>query len=121
MHSLLLISTPSGTLTYEDGDVVSVIDAHLSPGTQPVLNYNESWSFLYVTDKEHDDPDMNNLLAVDLSGVDEEETIVHKRRYYLTLPEDVSAYTTYHNYEVAPAEMKIAWADLSGFVNDKQE
>ena len=121
MHCILLVSTPSGGLTYEDGDVVSVLDAHLSPGTQPIANYNDSWSFLYVTDKEHEDPDMLQLLEADTSGSDDTEDLVHKRRYYLTLPGDVSDYTTYHSYDQAPAQMKMAWADLSGHVNDKQE
>jgi hypothetical protein len=121
MHCILLVSTPSGTLTYDDGDVVSVLDSHLSPGTQPILNYNDSWSFLYVTDKEHDDPEMTQLLVTDTSGSGETEDLVHKRRYYLTLPGDVSGYTTYYEYDQAPAEMKMAWADLSGYVNDKQE
>jgi hypothetical protein len=121
MHCILLVSTPSGGLTYEDGDVVSVLDAHLSPGTAVVANPTQSWSFLYVTDKEHDDPEMTQLLEADTSGSGETEEFLHKRRYYLTLPGDSSDYTTYYEYDQAPAVMKKAWADVSGFVNDKQE
>jgi len=121
MHSILLISTPSSGFTYEDGDVVSVIDGHIPPGTSVVANANQSWSFLFVEDKEPDDPEMINLVVPALSGEGEAEEIIHKRRYYLTLPGDFSDYTTYYEYDQAPAVMKKAWADVSGFVNDRQE
>ena len=120
MQTLLLISTPSGGLTYEDGDVVYAIDAAYGPGTEVVANSSKSWSFVYITDKDHNDPDITQLLELNTSGSEESEIMVSKRRYYLTLPGEVSDYTTYYEFDQAPAAMKMAWSDLSGLVNDKQ-
>lgn len=121
MRTILLISTPSSILTYEDGDVISALDGNTSPGTSVESNVSGCWSFLYVSDKEHTDTEMTDLLQTDSSGVDETYDIIHKRRYFLTLPGDASSYTTYYDYDEAPSEMKKTWADVSGLISDKQE
>jgi hypothetical protein len=124
MASIMLISTPSGGLTYDDGDVVSVLDSGLNPGNAVVANPTDSWSFVYVEDKEPSDPELTDLLVADVSsvGVGDEQVdeILHKRRYFLTLPGDTSSYTTYSTYSEAPAVMKMSWSEVSGYVNDKQ-
>jgi len=112
MASLLLISTPSGGLSYDDGDVVVVLDKNTDPGTKVVENSTDSWSFLYINDKSPSDEELVDLIA---PGED-----LDKRRYCLQLPGDVDQYTTYIEYEDASASMKLDWADVSGFVHDKQ-
>jgi hypothetical protein len=87
-----------------------------------VANPTDSWSFVYVTDKEPTDSELTDLLVADVSGVNEEDQeFLHKRRYFLTLPGDLDQYTTYYTYADAPASMKMTWSDLSGYVNDKRE
>jgi len=111
MHSLLVFATSGGGLTFDDGDVVSIIDAHDSPGVVVQTNSTGCFSFVYVTDKEPLDDEMLELLEIGTEN----------RARYLTLPGDVSSYTTYYDYDLAPSTIKKSWADLSGFVNDKQE
>ncbi len=111
MHSLLVFATSGGGLTFDDGDVVSVLDAQKNPGTAVTANFTGSYSFVYVTDKEPLEDEMTELLEIGTEN----------RARHLTLPGDLSSYTTYYDYDQAPSIMKKSWADLSGFVNDKQE
>ena len=62
MAALLLISTPNHRLTYEDGDVVSLVATESTPGKAVIQNSGGDWSFLYVTDKDVDSEELLNLV-----------------------------------------------------------
>ena len=120
MATLLLISTPAKNLTYDDGDVVECLDAGTSPGTAVEANVGGHWSFVYITDRNHTDAEVQDLKTPLISGGDDEEqTLVHKRISSCTLPGDASTYQTYVAYADAPKEMKMTWAAFSATLSDK--
>ena len=62
MATLLLLSTPGGRLSYEDGDIIIAQDLGVSPGTAVEANEGDNWSFIVITDKEPTDPEILTLL-----------------------------------------------------------
>ena len=63
MATLLLLSSPGKRLTYEDGDIILAQEVGPSPGAAVVANEGGDWSFLYITDRDPDSPDIKALLA----------------------------------------------------------
>ena len=120
MAALLLISTPDRRLTYDNGDVVSTVAFEATPGRAVIQNSGGDWSFLYVTDKDPDSPEVLDLLTANTTGSGEDEEFIGKRRYYLTLPGDVDTYTTYAAYDEAAEDTKMTWSEISPLITDKQ-
>jgi hypothetical protein len=122
MATLLCISTPAGLLTYEDGDIVCALEATQSPGRAVEANPNGHWSFVFVTDREHNSEDITGLIAPNSIPGEEEgmDEFLGKRRFTVALPGDPAQYQTYTAFDEAPAAMKMTWAELSALVSDKQ-
>jgi uncharacterized membrane-anchored protein len=79
MATLLLLSSPGKRLTYEDGDIILAQDVGPSPGAAVVANEGGDWSFIYITDREPTDPDIQALLAPLTEG-DGEDAVQTKKR-----------------------------------------
>ena len=61
-HALLITAKPSGGLTYADNDVVQILDGHQNPGAA-VTPTDSGFLFCYISDKDHDDPDVLALMS----------------------------------------------------------
>ena len=116
-HALLITAKPQGGLTFEDNDVVEVLDGRINPGTA-VSPTNSNFLFCYVSDKTVDDPEVRQLVT-DLSELgDEPPVTLKKRRYQVTLtgsefktwvPED----------EAEEAGIVKTWTEIQALLTDK--
>lgn len=122
-HALIITAKPSGGLSYDDNDVVQVLDGHLNPGSS-VTPPASGFCFVYVTDKEADDPEVVALMQpwegdlVDPEEPDLGREQLGKRRYQVTLtgsefemwvPED----------EAGAAGIEKTWAEIQAITTDK--
>ena len=123
-HALIITSKPSGGLTYDDNDVVQVLDGHQNPGSS-VTPPESGFLFCYISDKEHDDPDVIALMdswegdLIDPDDPDLGREQLGKRRYQVTLtgsefetwvPED----------EAHDAGIEKTWAEVQAITTDKE-
>jgi len=123
-HALIITSKPAAGLTYDDHDVVQVLDGHQNPGSS-VTPPESGFLFCYISDKEHDDPDVialmdsweGDLIDPDDPGLGREQ--LGKRRYQVTLtgsefetwvPED----------EAHDAGIEKTWAEIQAITTDKE-
>ena len=120
MATLLLISTPGGKLTYEDGDIIEILPADKEPGTAVMENLHGGWSFVYITDKDHDDSELLDLVAPLTEGTGEAETQTKKRGCSCALPGWPSgAYSTFYSLADATAQQKMTWSVFQAKVAGK--
>ncbi len=122
MATLLLLSTPGGKLTYEDGDIIIAQDIGVSPGSAVEANVGDHWSFIVITDKEPTDPEVVALTAPMTEGEGEAETQTKKRGKAVSgLPGWPSG--AYYNYpatvEDATAQQSMTWQVFSAKVANK--
>lgn len=116
MSTLIILSTPGGSLTYEDGDIVDILPADKHPGESVAANPTGAFSFLYVTDKESTDPEIVALREPLTEG--EEQT--KKRAHAANLPGWQSgAYSTYLPLADATAQQVMAWQVFQAKVQHK--
>ena len=120
MATLLLISTPGGKLTYEDGDIIEILPADKEPGKAVMENLHGGWSFVYITDKDHDDSELRDLVAPLTEGTGEAETQTKKRGRSCALPGWPSgAYSTFYSLADATAQQKMSWSVFQAKVTGK--
>jgi len=120
MATLLLLSTPGGKLTYEDGDIIEILPADKEPGTAVMENLHGGWSFVYITDKDHDDPEILYLTAPLTEGTGEDEVQTKKRGNSCALPGWPSgAYSTFYSLADATAQQKMTWSVFQAKVAGK--
>jgi hypothetical protein len=116
MSTLIILHTPGGSLTYEDGDIVDILPAAKNPGAAVTANPTGSFSFVYVTDKEPDDPEVLALREPLAEG--EEQT--KKRAHAANLPGWPSgAYSTYLPLADATAQQTMTWQVFQAKVQHK--
>ena len=123
-HALIITAKPSAGLTYTDNDVVQVLDGHQNPGSS-VTPPESGFLFCYISDKEHDDPDVIALMdswegdLIDPDDPDLGREQLGKRRYQVTLtgsefetwvPED----------EAHDAGIEKTWAEVQAITTDKE-
>jgi hypothetical protein len=122
MATLLLLSSPGKRLTYEDGDIILAQDVGPSPGAAVVANEGGDWSFIYITDREPTDPDIQALLAPLTEGDGEDAVQTKKRGCSVSnLPGWPSgAYEHYSDtVEGANAQQVMTWQVFSAKVGHK--
>ncbi len=121
MHALIITAKPDGGLTYEDNDVVQILDGHDDPGSA-VTPTSSGFLFCYISDKEHDDPEVMALMqSWEQGGLDPDEPPVQlaKRRYQVTLTG--SEFETWVPEEDADAAgIEKTWAEIQAITTDKE-
>ena len=122
-HALIITASPSGGLTYGDNDVVQVLDGHVNPGGA-VTGADSGFRFVYCSDKDHDDPDVQALMAPwegDLIDPDEPDmgrVQLGKRRYTVALAD--AAHLTWVDADSAEAAaITKTWAEIQALTGDK--
>ena len=122
-HALIITAAPSGGLSYTDNDVVQVLDGHLNPGSS-VTGTDTGFSFVYCSDKEHDDPDIVALMEpwegdlIDPQDPDAGREILGKRRYQITLT-DAAHDTWVAEDDPGAAAITKTWAEIQALITDK--
>jgi len=122
-HALIITAAPGRGLTYTDNDVVQVLDGHLNPGGS-VTGTSSGFAFVYVSDKEHDDPDVVALMApwegdlIDPDDPDLGREQLGKRRYGVTLADAAHLTWVAEDDPAAPAITK-TWAEVQAVITDK--
>lgn len=116
-HALIITARPGGGLTYEDNDVVQVLDGHANPGTS-VTPTASGFCFVYVTDKEADDPDVLALMQPWEGAGDPPEQLA-KRRYQVTLTGSEFA-TWVPEDEAGAAGIAKTWTEIQALTTDKE-
>jgi len=122
-HALIITASPSGGLTYGDNDVVQVLDGHVNPGGA-VTGADSGFRFVYCSDKEHDDPDVQALMApwegdlIDPDDPDAGREQLGKRRYQVTLA-DAAHDTWVAHDDAAAAAITKTWAEILALRTDK--
>ncbi len=110
-HALIITAKPSGGLTYEDNDVIQVLDGGQNPGSS-VTPTDSGFLFCYITDKNHDDSEV-------LALMDSPSELLLKRRYQVTLtgsefetwvPED----------QAAAAGIEKTWSEIQALTIDRE-
>lgn len=115
-HALIITAKPGGGLTYDDNDVVQVLDGHQDPGNA-VKPTDSGFLFVYCSDKEHDDPDIAVLMSEYDDGADPPNPIA-KRRFSLTL--SGTEFDTWVPHDQASAAgIEKTWAELQALITDK--
>jgi hypothetical protein len=116
-HALIITAKPSGGLTYADNDVVQILDGHQNPGAA-VTPTDSGFLFCYISDKDHDDPDVLALMSPWEDDTQDPPEQLGKRRYQVTLtgsefetwvPED----------EAHDAGIEKTWAEIQALTTDK--
>ena len=116
-HALIITAKPGGGLSYEDNDVVEVLDGHQNPGSS-VTPTDSGFCFVYVTDKEVGDPEIMALLDPWVSADDSSE-LLGKRRYQVVL--SGSAFETWvPEADAATAGIEMTWAEIQAITIDKE-
>jgi hypothetical protein len=117
-HALIITAKPSGGLTYDDNDVIQVLDGHQNPGSS-VTPSSSGFLFCYCTDKEADDPEVVALMQPWEDDTEDPPEQLGKRRYQVTLtgsefetwvPED----------EAGAAGIEKTWAEIQAITTDKE-
>jgi len=117
-HALIITAKPGGGLTYDDNDVVQVLDGHQNPGSE-VTPTESGFLFCYISDKDHDDPDVLALMEPWEDDTQDPPEQLGKRRYQVTLtgsefetwvPED----------EAHDAGIEKTWAEIQAITTDKE-
>lgn len=122
-HALIITARPGGGLSFDDNDVVTVLDGHEHPGLA-VAPTSSGFAFVYCSDKQHDDPDVTALLAPwegDLIDPNEPELgreFLGKRRYQITLT-DAAHDTWVAHDDAAAAAITKTWAEIQALITDK--
>lgn len=115
-HALIITAKPSGGLTYDDNDVVQVLDGHQHPG-RAVTPTSSGFLFCYISDKDHDDPDVVALMQPWESASDPPEPLA-KRRYQVTLT-GAEFETWMPEDEAHAAGIEKTWAEIQAITTDK--
>lgn len=116
-HALIITAKPSGGLSYADNDVVQVLDGHQNPGAR-VTPPDSGFLFCYVSDKEHDDPELVALMEPLVDSGDPEVTLA-KRRYAVELTG--AAFETWvPEDQAATAGIQKTWAEVQALLTDKE-
>jgi len=122
-HALIITASPSGGLTYGDNDVVQVLDGDSNPGGA-VIRTDSGFRFVYCSDKEHDDPEVQALMApwegdlIDPDDPDQGRVQLGKRRYTVTLAD--AAHLTWVDADSAEAAaITKTWAEIQALTGDK--
>ena len=117
-HALIITAKPSGGLTYDDNDVVQILEGHQNPGSA-VTPTESGFLFCYISDKDHDDPDVLALMEPWEDDTQDPPEQLGKRRYQVTLtgsefetwvPED----------EAHDAGIEKTWAEIQAITTDKE-
>jgi hypothetical protein len=123
-HALIITAKPSAGLTYTDNDVVQVLDGHQNPGSS-VTPPESGFLFCYISDKEHDDPDVvalmepweGDLIDPEVPELGREQ--LGKRRYQVTLTG--SEFETWvAEDQAAAAGIEKTWAEVQAILTDKE-
>lgn len=112
---LLLISTPGGTLSYDDHDIVVCQEASIHPGARVSANSNGQWRFVYITDRTCIQvmPLMQEQRSSEPTDEDPGAGFVSRRKYCCVLDDERAAVCgTYRPYDEAPPEQKMTWAEF---------
>ncbi len=119
MHALIITATSGGGLTYQDNDIIQVLDGHVNPGSS-VTPTESGFSFCYISDKDHDDPDVVALMQSLEDNTDPEDPIyIAKRRY--ALPLVGSEFQTWvEEDDAASAGIEKTWAEVQALLIDKE-
>jgi hypothetical protein len=116
-HALIITAKPSGGLTYEDNDVVQVLDGHQNPGSS-VTPPESGFLFCYISDKEADDPEVVALMEPWEDDTQDPPEQLGKRRYQVTLTG--SEFETWVDHDdPAAAAITKTWAEIVALRSDK--
>jgi len=116
-HALIITAKPSGGLTYADNDVVQILDGHQNPGAA-VTPTDSGFLFCYISDKDHDDPDVLALMSPWEDDTQDPPEQLGKRRYQVTLTG--SEFETWVPEEQADAAgIEKTWAEIQALTTDK--
>lgn len=123
-HALIITAKPNGGLTYADNDVVQVLDGHQNPGSS-VTPTDSGFLFCYISDKEHDDPDVVALMEpwegdlIDPAEPELGREQIGKRRHQVTLTG--SEFETWVSEDqAAAAGIEKTWAEVQSLITDKE-
>ena len=122
-HTLIITARPGGGLSYTDDDVVQVLDGHQFPGNS-VVGTESGFSFVYCSDKDHDDPEVLALMEpwegdlIDPNDPDLGREQLGKRRYGVTLA-DAAHLTWVDHDDPAAAAITKTWAEIVALRSDK--
>jgi hypothetical protein len=122
-HTLIITARPGGGLSYTDDDVVQVLDGHQFPGNS-VVGTESGFSFVYCSDKDHDDPEVLALMEpwegdlIDPDDPDAGREQLGKRRYQVTLTGSEFDTWVAHD-DAAAAAITKTWAEILALRTDK--
>lgn len=124
-HALIITASLNSGLTYEDHDIIQILDGHKNPGSS-VTPRDSGFSFCYVSDKEHDDPELLELmgpLTAEKKPEEEEEgekEQLKKREYCLPLIDE--KYKTWvADDKAAAAGIEMTWAEVQDLLVKKKK
>lgn len=115
-HALIITAKPGGGLSFDDNDVVQVLDGHQHPGAS-VTPASSGFLFCYVSDREHDDPE---LVALMDAYVGEDEELLSKRRFQVLL-EGAAFDAWVPEGQAQAAAMLKTWAEVQALIVDKKD
>ena len=122
-HTLIITAKPSGGLTFDDNDVVQVLDGHQNPGSS-VTPASSGFLFCYISDKDHDDAEVLALMEpwegdlIDPDDPDAGREQLGKRRYQVTLTGSEFDTWVAHD-DAAAAAITKTWAEILALRTDK--
>ena len=122
-HALIITARPGGGLSYTDDDVVQVLDGHQFPGNS-VVGTESGFSFVYCSDKDHDDPEVLALMEpwegdlIDPDDPDAGRVQMGKRRYQIPLA-DAAHDTWVDADDPGAAAITKTWAEILALRTDK--
>ena len=116
-QALIITAKPGGGLTYDDNDVVQILDGSLNPGSS-VTPTDSGFLFVYVSDKDHDDSDVLELMMPRIDTTEDPPQELNKRRYQVTLTG--SEFETWvPQDEASAAGIEKTWAEIQAITTDK--
>lgn len=115
-HALIITAKPGGGLSFDDNDVVQVLDGHQHPGAS-VAPASSGFLFCYVSDREHDDPEVVALMTPRLN---DDADLLSKRRYQVLL-EGTAFEAWVPEAQAHAVGMEKTWAEVQALIVDKED
>jgi hypothetical protein len=118
--TLIVVAAPGGGLSYDDRDVIAVLDGCMHPGSS-VAPTDSGFQFVYCTDKTHDSEEMQNLLCsmegdlIDPEDPDMGREQLGKRCNCLVL-DDPAHMTWVAADDPASDAIKMTWAEIQAIM-----
>lgn len=113
----LLVLDWNGRTSHDENDVIAVLPVAQHPGREVVRTTPRRFAFVYCTDIVPDGPLAQRLLEPSYGPADEagNRPIRRRRRRRIQLtgfPGNVTRFTDYERWNVAPNNKKYTWAQL---------